>query len=82
MGLMVTLMLITLALIGVIGVMIYRIKSFPRGGQGSGTGTYNPLGMLPSHEELDAGSDNSDSDMQMTATELRNFDRFSQQENF
>jgi hypothetical protein len=77
-GLLVTLMVVTLCLVGVIGVMIYRIKSYSRSG-GMQAGVYNPLGdMLPSAADFEEEDDNS----APGGTELRSFDRFSDNANF
>jgi hypothetical protein len=74
-GLLVTLLIVTLSLIGVIGVMIYRIKSYSVG-DGRSVSNFNPLGMLPNASDFD--KDGEDEDPQVSATELRNFDRFSE----
>mgnify|MGYP000698793684 CR=1 FL=1 len=80
-GLLVTLMVVTLSLIGVIGIMIYRIKSYSVG-DGRSPQKYNPLGMMPNASDFDQEDDEDDGTL--TATELRSFanDRFNENEKF
>jgi len=73
MGLLVTLLLVSLALIGVVGFLIYRIMTFrQKDSLGLGSTSYNPLSSFSS------GDDNIDYN-QSPSQEMSNFERFGEE---